>query len=71
MDSHQDDQFVATLWATTGQQWLIAKNNTLIPDAIDDYDDLNLSDSLKNEVLQSSPSDDVRQRAEKCYTSSP
>ncbi|MYM58547.1 hypothetical protein GTG28_04855 [Vibrio sp. OCN044] len=64
VDSHQDDQFVATLWATTGQQWLIAKNNTLIPDEIDDYDDLDLSDSLKNELLQSSPSDDIRQRAE-------
>ncbi|GLT18654.1 hypothetical protein GCM10007938_24350 [Vibrio zhanjiangensis] len=64
IDNHQDEQFVATLWAITGQQWLIAKNNTLIPEEFDDYNDLNLSDLAKKELIQSSSNDETRQLAE-------
>ncbi|RSD29158.1 hypothetical protein [Vibrio pectenicida] len=64
MDAHQDDQFVATLWAITGQEWSIAKNDTLIPDELNDYDDLNLSNFVKHELRQSFPSDETRQLAE-------
>lgn len=63
-DTHQDDQFVATLWAITGQQWLIAKNNTLIPNELNNYDDIDLTSLVKNELRQSSPSDETRRLAE-------
>ncbi|MBU2898907.1 type III secretion system effector BopA family protein [Vibrio hepatarius] len=62
-DSNQEDQFVATLWAITGQEWLVAKNDTLIPDDLTDYEDLNLSSLIKKELQEGHVSDDIRQIA--------
>ncbi|CAM2881369.1 type III secretion system effector BopA family protein [Vibrio neptunius] len=63
-DSTVEDQFSATLAALTGNVWLVVKGDNLLPDELTDYDDLDLTDQIRNELDQIHISDKTRKLAE-------
>ncbi|AIW18837.1 hypothetical protein F0267_24595 [Vibrio coralliilyticus] len=63
-DSTVEDQFAATLAALTGNVWLVVKGDSLMPDDLTDYDDLDLTEQVRNELPHVEISDKTRKLAE-------
>ncbi|RSD30952.1 hypothetical protein [Vibrio pectenicida] len=63
-DANQEDQFEATIWAITGQEWKVSKNDKLVPSDYKDYDDLNFNTIVKKELQEYQPINDIQQIAQ-------
>lgn len=63
-DSTLENQFAATLAVLTGKDWSVAKCDRLMPDDINDYNDLALTAQVRNELEHCDISDKTRLLAE-------
>ncbi|ANW22928.1 hypothetical protein BA953_01200 [Vibrio coralliilyticus] len=63
-DSTLENQFAATLAVLTGKDWSVAKGDRLMPDDVTDYDDLELTAQVRNELEHCDISDKTRLLAE-------